>query len=345
MSFDRIEVAATSALASESRIQYDRNAEGKPVFPRPCPVDFSSAVGDDPAEAWFALRATERDLAGSRRGREIVLAVDKAFELWKEEYNRQPKEKEPLPEYLAQLSGYLQPRNLAAGLSFLPPGAWSLRCELTLAKDFLSKDESAFGMTENPIRRGRAMRELIIAGSGWKGALRNAFRAAHGSDTPEEIRLFGPAKRNLEDEDGLGDAARGRLVFYPTYILPAPDHTRLRVINPHSREKKIGLNPIVYEVIKQGTNCSFELLYLPWGRGTKATPEQRGEDASDMRMTGEALRAMFRDLGAGGKTTSGFGTFSVRDGKLVTRDKSHPFPSMKKLVDAFAKASGGQDAT
>jgi CRISPR-associated protein Cmr2 len=185
------------------------------------------------------------------------------------------------------------------------------------------------------------MRELIIAGSGWKGALRNAFRAVHGDGTPQETQLFGPAKLSQEDEDELEGASRGRLMFCPTYILPAPGHTGLRVINPHSREKKIGLNPIVYEVIKLGRDCTFGLLYVPWGRGSKATPEQRSEDGSDIRMTGEALRAMFRDLGAGGKTTSGFGTFSVRDGKLATQEKPYPFTSMKKLVDAFAKASGG----
>jgi len=92
-------------------------------------------------------------------------------------------------------------------LSFFPPGSWSLQFEFTLAKPWISKDDTPFYVTEsvNPVRKEKVFKAPMMAASSWKGALRWTLmhtRLASQRDTltPEQFAterlaqtlLFGP---------------------------------------------------------------------------------------------------------------------------------------------------------
>ena len=332
MSFDAHEFAAGELTEYESKIAYDVTKTGNPKLPGIAEARLRDLMSQDPPSCWSALKATSAD-QGALRLAQMQCSADFVLETWKRDYAQLSRRQAP-----AGLDTLTGPARAAVSvLADLPPAAWSLACQLQLATDFFSKDECTFGMTENPIRRDRALGDFVIAASGWKGALRGAFRALHGDGTAPETRLFGPAKRDAgdDDQDGL---ARGRLIIHPTIIPYSAERTRLRIINPHSRKTKTGKNPIIYEVISRDTQCGLEMLYLPWA-WTELEPETHlRQVAEDVQALAPALKAMCECLGVGGKTSSGFGGFRLLKGQVATERAARDFKTWDNLPGAYLAA-------
>ena len=123
-----------------------------------------------------------------------------------------------------------------------PPFSFFLQFTFKLAKPYISKDDEAFYICENPIRKDKVFKVPMVAGSSWKGNMRWTARQINGlnalkpdkPDTAEILRLFGNEKSNEKEFN------RGRLNFYPTFF----DQISLEIINPHDRKTKAGTNPV-----------------------------------------------------------------------------------------------------
>jgi CRISPR-associated protein Cmr2 len=177
-------------------------------------------------------------------------------------------------------------------LDRLPHLSFMLHIPFKLRKPYLSKDDRAFHLLDNPVRKDKVFQTPMVASTSWKGALRAAlWQLGHPKDDEQIIRLFGDAR-----EDEAGQA--GRLYFYPTFF----DKIGLEVINPHDRKTGVGKNPILIECVptKDATG-EFILLYVPFGE------VKRSEVAEDLNLVAAGVKAMLTVYGFGAKTSSGFG--------------------------------------
>ena len=96
---------------------------------------------------------------------------------------------------------------------------------------------------------------------------------------------------------------QGNLHFYPTFF----NQIRLELINPHDRETGAGKNPIYFECVPEGTNGTFNLLFVPL-TGPELSDDETKED---LRAVARGVKAMMTYYGFGAKTSSGFGTAKV----------------------------------
>ncbi|HEY89356.1 MAG TPA: hypothetical protein G4N98_06445, partial [Thermoflexia bacterium] len=158
-------------------------------------------------------------------------------------------------------------------LTILPPYSFSLRFTFKLAQPYLSKDDNAFYIVDNPIVRDKVFRLPLVRPSGWKGALRAALwrRGQHEEDAVVQ-RLFGVTR-------GEEDGQAGRLYFYPTYFT----QIGLEVLNPHPRATGAGQQPLYFECVPQGAEGTFTLLYVPLD-GAAA-----GESLADLAAVAEGV--------------------------------------------------------
>ena len=96
---------------------------------------------------------------------------------------------------------------------------------------------------------------------------------------------------------------QGNLHFYPTHF----NQIGLQVINPHDRKTGAGKNPIYFECVPEGTNGTFNLLFVPL-TGPELSDDETRED---LRAVARGVKAMMTYYGFGAKTSSGFGTAEV----------------------------------
>lgn len=184
-------------------------------------------------------------------------------------------------------------------LAFLPSYSFALQFIFTLARPYLSKDDNAFYIIDNPIVRDKVFRLLpMVRPTSWKGNLYAAlWQLGHDKKNDEQMqRLFG----DLRCEDS-GQA--GRLFFYPTFFT----ETSLEIINPHDRKRRVGKNPILFESVPEDAKGTFSLLYVPFDRIGKEEAKTKQQALADLRLIAEGLQAMFLTYGFGAKTSSGFG--------------------------------------
>ncbi|HEC35026.1 MAG TPA: hypothetical protein ENI39_00640 [Anaerolineae bacterium] len=201
-------------------------------------------------------------------------------------------------------------------LATLPPYTFMLQFTFRLAQPYLSKDDNAFYIIDNPIVRDKVFRLPMVRPTGWKGSLRAAlWQLGCRHDGEEHLdervrRMFGETRG-----DDMGQA--GRLFFYPTFFT----HTGLEIINPHDRTRRVGKNPILFESVPIGAKGRFTLLYVPFDRVGKDRQKTAQQVAEDLPLLAEGLQAMFTLYGFGAKTSSGFGLAqeSVSDGLLTVR--------------------------
>jgi len=181
----------------------------------------------------------------------------------------------------------------------LPPYSFQLQFTFTLAKPYLSKDDNAFYIIDNPIARDKVFQLPIVRPTGWKGSLCAAlWQLGHKKAAPDEQiqRLFGDIRGNES-----GQAGRAR--FYPTFFT----QTGLEIINPHDREKRAGKNPLLFESVPTGATGTFTLLYVPFDLIGKPETTTRAQIAEDVQLLAQGVQALFRTYGFGAKTSSGFG--------------------------------------
>lgn len=196
-------------------------------------------------------------------------------------------------------------------LDSLPTYTFLLHFTFTLAKPYLSRDDTDFHIIDNPVVRDKVFRWPMVRPSGWKGALCHAlWQSGHDkADDPQTQRIFGDIR---DDERGQS----GRLYFYPTFFT----QTGLEIINPHDRTRRVGTNPILLESVPAGATGTFTLLYAPFDRIGEDEPETRRQVADDLKLLAEGVQALFTLYGFGAKTSSGFGLASEQfagDGVMV----------------------------
>lgn len=212
-------------------------------------------------------------------------------------------------------------------LMLLPRCSFSLRFTFTLAQPYLSKDDNAFYIIDNPIVRDKVFRLPLVRPSSWKGNLRSALRQlGHADGAPAIRRLFGEAS----DAVGEERSRAGRLVFFPTFFT----QTSLEIINPHDREKKVGRNPILFESVPPRATGSFTLLYVPFDLVGEEAEETARQLAEDLPLVAEGLQAMFCLYGFSAKRSSGFGLAAERvtDGCLAMHISAEATPPRAQAV-------------
>lgn len=200
------------------------------------------------------------------------------------------------------------------------PASWlGIKVGFELLTPWYSKDDRVFHVMDNPVRKDRVFGVPYMAASSWKGLLRWACRMQAGlqkhlrendgkiegwRDPDWILHLFGNEKGEEEDFH------RGALVFYPTWF----DKIGFEVINPYSRERRAGTQPIYYEVVPIGTNGTLSLLYAPWpGMKPEAKP---GEIMPKLL---EAIEALLTTYGISAKRTVGWGTAKITEWKAYRK--------------------------
>ncbi len=189
--------------------------------------------------------------------------------------------------------------------SLLPPYSVFLQFKFTLATPYISRDDEAFYIHENPVRKDKVFKVPMVSGSSWKGNMRWVMRKNAGlidedpktEDNKEIIRLFGNEKGNKEE------FKRGRLNFYPTFF----DQIGLEVINPHNRNTKAGKNPLYIESVPVDADGIFSLLYVPFDLMGRQEGEVKKAVAKDLELICTAIKEMMLTYGFSAKKSSGFG--------------------------------------
>ena len=204
-------------------------------------------------------------------------------------------------------------------LNLLPEFSFLLRFKFTLEKPYLSRDEQDFYIIDNPVRKDKIFGLPFVAPSSWKGSLRAALQRRDGkynSDNLEIQRIFGNNRREERQEM----LRAGRLHFFPTFF----SKIDLEIINPHDRDRKVGINPILMESVPEGTSGIFSLLYVPYDLIGKDENEIKSQVIGHIILVIKGIAAMFKDYGFGAKTSSGYGIArsDLADGKLVLRAKN-----------------------
>jgi CRISPR-associated protein Cmr2 len=200
----------------------------------------------------------------------------------------------------------------------LPHPAWiSLEVGFTLRTPWYSKDDRPFHVLDNPVRKDRVFGVPFMSAASWKGLLRWSSRMRAGlhahlekrggrldgwNDPDWVLHLFGNEKG--EDER----FQRGALAFYPTWF----SRLGFEVINPHSRTRRAGTQPIYYEVVPAGTEGTLRLLYAP-------LPGKTSGDALGHLI--DAMDALLSTYGFSAKRTAGWGTASVKEWTARRKDQ------------------------
>jgi CRISPR-associated protein Cmr2 len=181
----------------------------------------------------------------------------------------------------------------------------------TLASPWYSKDDRPFHVLDNPLRKDRIFGVPFMSAASWKGLLRWACRMQAGlcdhlekhgmkmndwKDPSWIVHLFGNEKGEKNEFQA------GALVFYPTWF----NKVGFEVINPHSRARRAGTQPIYYEVVPAGTEGKLRLLYAPLpGHIEKNTP------ADFIKNLIESIQTLLETYGISAKRTAGWGTARI----------------------------------
>ncbi|NJK52042.1 MAG: hypothetical protein HC936_03035 [Leptolyngbyaceae cyanobacterium SU_3_3] len=195
-------------------------------------------------------------------------------------------------------------------LDRLPSLSFMLRVPFKLRKPYLSKDDRALHLLDNPVRKDKVFQTPMVASTSWKGALRATFWQLKHQEkerfTDKAIeRLFG----NEREEENHKNLKLGRLYFYPTFFSNIDENKRLEVINSHSRKKGTGKNPILIECVPIGAIGDLVILYVPFGK------IEESEVAKDLKLVAEGVEKMLTVYGFGANTSSGFGIAEL-NGKI-----------------------------
>jgi CRISPR-associated protein Cmr2 len=240
---------------------------------------------------------------------------------------------------LGALPDFLKPP-MFNDFSCLPFGSFYIQFKFKLLKPYISRDDNAFYIVDNPIVREKVFHLPMVRSTAWKGSLYHALWQIGGCQNEElqeqQIkRMFGTAN-DEQPEEGKS----GRLYFYPSFFT----QTGMEVINPHDRKTRVGKNPILIESVPIGAEATFTLLYAPLDRVGKENDKTRNQVITDMKLVAEGMEALFTIYGFGAKTSSGFGLANdeVENGFLGLNWPGFVFPQaetnqVQKPEDAFLK--------
>lgn len=234
--------------------------------------------------------------------------------------------------------------HLEAGFDDLPDSSWvGIEVAFVLETPWYSKDDRPFHVLDNPVRKDRVFGVPFMSASSWKGLLRWSCRMQAGllgyleghrgkldgwTDPPWIPHLFGNEKGEKERFH------RGALAFYPTWF----SRLGFEVINPHSRERRAGTQPIYYEVVPAGTVGMLRLLYAP-------LPGDRAHRADALRNLVDAIDSLLTTYGISAKRTAGWGAAKAQVWS-ASRKGGQPIegasiPDFKKKLEAWTRSPGG----
>jgi CRISPR-associated protein Cmr2 len=220
----------------------------------------------------------------------------------------------------------------------------AFQVDFELLTPWYSKDDRLFHVLDNPVRKDWVFGVPFMAASSWKGMLRWACRMQEGlrdylekhdrkmedwQDSPWILQLFGNEK---SEEEAFH---QGALVFYPTWF----DKIGFEVINPHSRKRRAGTQPIYYEVVPPGAKGTLSLLYAPWP-GMK--PSVKPEEVLPKLL--EAIETLLTTYGISAKRTVGWGTASIAEWKIYQKRYAETLRVTRQEFDKFkAEETSTQD--
>ncbi|GJQ24734.1 MAG: hypothetical protein HBSAPP01_25240 [Candidatus Brocadia sapporoensis] len=298
-----------------------------------------------------------------------ILARERYVELQYDEEKRRIKEDMEKQKIDTLFEFFRKPK---VDISLLPPFSFFLQFTFTLAQPYLCKDDEAFYICDNPIRKDKTFKVPMVSGSTWKGNMRwtagkqlesypdindklkkriqliNLF----GNENEAEERYFDslmPEKKDTlkkimsisSNKEGL---KKGRLNFYSTFF----NRISLEVINPHDRKTKAGTVPIYIESVPTGASGIFSLLYVPFDLMGKLSGEIKQAVNEDIDMVCNILEKMMLTYGFSAKKSCGFGIiekgirgiFEVSGNKNKEPEKSEPVKSKltkKKTFSTFSE--------
>lgn len=229
-------------------------------------------------------------------------------------------------------------------LDRLPSLSFMLRVPFKLRKPYLSKDDRAFHLLDNPVRKDKVFQTPMVASTSWKGALHSAMLQKlvewwSGLDEPQRsdrihrkrfvawrtgiARLFGTEKGVEIDspdfESYLDNPGDSHLAYwYRRYVRRHLSKTGFfsgRLYFYPTFFDQLGLEVINPHDRKKGTGKNPILIEsVPIG----ATGDfillyvpfgtvQASQVAEDLSLVAEGVQAMLTVYGFGAKTSSGFG--------------------------------------
>lgn len=201
--------------------------------------------------------------------------------------------------------------------------AWlALEVEFTLTTPWYSRDDRVFHVLDNPVRKDWVFGVPHMAAASWKGLLRWACRMqaglfdhlAAGKDMKEwkdpgwVVHLFGHEK----GETAHHKLRAGALAFYPTWF----DRIDFEVINPHSRVRRAGTQPIYYEAVRPGVSGSLRILYAPL---PGIAPPDGVEPDEAVGQLLKAIEQLLTTWGISAKRTVGWGTAKIERWKAFRK--------------------------
>lgn len=237
-------------------------------------------------------------------------------------------------------------------LDRLPSLSFMLRVPFKLRKPYLSKDDRAFHLLDNPVRKDKVFQTPMVASTSWKGALHSAMLQKlvewwSGLDEPQRsdrihrkrfvawrigiARLFGTEKGveidSQDFESYLDNPSDSHLAYwYRRYVRRHLSKTGFfsgcLYFYPTFFDK-IGVEVINPHDRKKGTGKNPILIEsVPIG----ATGDfillyvpfgtvQASQVAEDLKLVAEGVQAMLTVYGFGAKTSSGFGVAEL-NGKI-----------------------------
>lgn len=248
------------------------------------------------------------------------------------------------------------PDNALPELTLLPKGSFTLSFHFTLASPYLSKDDTALHLLDNPVRKEWVFKVPYIASTQWKGTLQavmvqefaNWWQNLTEDQRRERVqqkafvvrriqltRLFGTEIG--QQQVYLSQLGGERLMrWYQRYVRRFISRTGfvagrlyfyptffdrlgLEVINPHDRKTGAGSQPILFECVPAGTTGRFSLLYVPLDSIGEEEATTRQQVAADLTLLAQGLEALFTVYGFGAKTSSGYGLAvnTVAGGEIV----------------------------
>lgn len=259
-------------------------------------------------------------------------------------------------DYLRErLQHYRNQIETAPNLSLLPAGSFSISLRFTLTSPYLSKDDTALHLLDNPVKKEWVFKLPYIASTQWKGALQATmvqqlvqwWQGLSPEDRQQRnmqkrfvaqrvqlTRLFGTEIDNVEiylaqcgghktnqwyQRYVRRFLSRTGFLAGRLYFYPTFfDRLGLEVINPHDRKTGAGSQPILMECVPAGTTGQFTLLYTPVDRIGQDEAETRRQVCADLQRVAAGLEALFAVYGLGAKTSSGFGVAELAgEGQFV----------------------------
>jgi len=247
-------------------------------------------------------------------------------------------------KYAKQLSTLQLPEELKldAGLSSLPDSMWiGLQIGFELQSPWYSKDDKPFHVLDNPVRKDRVFGVPYMSAASWKGLLRWACRMRSGLN--EHLKDHSGKMDSWRDERWIvylfgnekiekKEFQQGAVAFYPTWFKKID----FEVINPHSRARRAGTQPIYYEVVPAKTKGLLNLLYAPL---PGAAARHEVDSSKGLCNLLDATETLLTSYGISAKRTASWGTAKIESWQAFSRDrtpiKESSLPNFKDAVQSW----------